>query len=644
MSKPCYCINPRCNQPNHPSNNNPNVLYCQSCGSDLLLNGKYRVSRLLSDNSGFGTVYEVFEGFSAKILKVLLEEWNNQPKVIALFKQEYDVLYKLSRQGVIGVPKADAYFPYQTREGNEFYCLVMEKVEGIDLEKWLEQQQNEKMSQRRALKWLREVTLILDRIHGQNWFHRDLKPPNIMLRNSGELVLIDFGTAREETQTYYQKLRGQRITGIVSVGYTPNEQQHGQAVAQSDFFALGRTFVHLLTGKHPNDNKMYDAMNDVLHWREETENVDPLLLDFIDELMKRLPHDRPTNTKAILQRLDEIEKELKQKVNSPSFTTVPIVPPTVPISKSNHRTSPLANPVTFSRRNFLIALGLASGGAVILWQWLTSNNPTPSVNTTPNGDNTNNPPSTNISPPQDPDRKGDFTEQLPNGIELKMVAIPAGSFMIGLNDGGSDEKPVHQVTLNEFCIGKYPITQAQYQAVMGKNPSYFSNAKYAPLSKGSWGDFPVEKVSWNDAQEFCQKLSQMTGKKYQLPSESQWEYACRAGSTTKWYFGNDENQLKDYAWYIANSDSQTHAVGQKKPNDWGLYDMSGNVWEWCQDNYQNSYNNHPRDGTALKNSSNLCILRGGSWNGKPNSCRSAFRGNNARDRYVNRIGFRILCS
>ncbi|BCU14196.1 serine/threonine-protein kinase [Microcystis aeruginosa] len=305
--KPCYCINPDCSQPEHPSNNNSNTRYCQSCGSELLLNGKYRVSRLLSDTTGFGVVYEAFEGFTAKILKVLQEKCNNDPKAVELFKREYDVLLELSRQNVTGVPRADAYFQYSTREGKILHCLVMEKVEGIDLEQWLNQY--DKLSQKRAFKWLREITLILDKIHQQNWLHRDIKPPNIMLRNSGELVLIDFGTAREETQTYHQKVKGQQVTGITSAGYTPNEQQHGQAVIQSDFYALGRTFVHLLTGKHPLE--IYDAVNDVLAWREETENIHPLLLDFIDELMGRLPKNRPANTRVILQRLDQIERQLK---------------------------------------------------------------------------------------------------------------------------------------------------------------------------------------------------------------------------------------------------------------------------------------------------------------------------------------------
>ena len=307
--KNCYCINPYCREPNHPSNNNTQTKFCGSCGSILLLNNKYRVSRLLSDNSGFGIIYEAFAGFNSKILKVLQEKWNNDTKAVELFRREYDVLLSLTQQNITGIPQAEDYFQYQNREGKIFYCLVMEKVEGIDLEKWVKQ--DNKLHQKQALNWLREVTLILDKIHQQNWFHRDIKPANIMKRNNGKLVLIDFGTAREETQTYYQKVKGESITGINSPGYTPNEQQHGQAVVQSDFFALGRTFVHLLTGKHPSD--LYDALNDEFKWRGEIKDIDPLFLDLIDHLMQRLPKHRPKNTRVILEKLDEIEK----KINPP---------------------------------------------------------------------------------------------------------------------------------------------------------------------------------------------------------------------------------------------------------------------------------------------------------------------------------------
>jgi formylglycine-generating enzyme required for sulfatase activity len=219
-----------------------------------------------------------------------------------------------------------------------------------------------------------------------------------------------------------------------------------------------------------------------------------------------------------------------------------------------------------------------------------------------------------------------------------MVSLPAGEFLMGSPDSDPDayqnEKPQHQVKLNSFAIGKYPVTQAQYQAVMGKNPSRFKNNPQNP----------VEQVSWEDAQAFCKKLSQITGKTYRLPTEAEWEYACRAGTTTRFYFGDDANQLGDYAWYDGSSQKTTHPVGQKKPNAWGLYDMSGNVLEWCEDNWHNTYENAPRDGSAwLIKDNDYYIVRGGSWFSNPDNCRSAYRDlNSRRDSSLNN-GFRVVC-
>jgi formylglycine-generating enzyme required for sulfatase activity len=235
-----------------------------------------------------------------------------------------------------------------------------------------------------------------------------------------------------------------------------------------------------------------------------------------------------------------------------------------------------------------------------------------------------------------PGNKTSFTENLANGIRLEMVSLPAGKFLMGSSESDY-EKPQHQVKVNSFAIGKYPITQAQYQAVMGNNPSGFKNNPQNP----------VEKVSWNDAQAFCQKLSQITGKTYRLPTEAEWEYACRAGTTTRYYFGDDANQLGDYAWGNENSNGTTHPVGQKKPNGWGLYDMSGNVWEWCEDDWHSSYAGAPDDGTAWIDNDNHSqspkCLRGGSWCYNPYSCRSAFRSWYFPGDHISDDGFRVAC-
>jgi formylglycine-generating enzyme required for sulfatase activity len=234
-----------------------------------------------------------------------------------------------------------------------------------------------------------------------------------------------------------------------------------------------------------------------------------------------------------------------------------------------------------------------------------------------------------------PGNKTSFTENLADGITLEMVSLPAGQFLMGSSESDS-EKPPHQVKVNSFAIGKYPITEAQYQAVMGTNTYYSKNNPQNP----------VENVSWNDAQAFCQKLSQITGKTYRLPTEAEWEYACRAGTTTRYYFGDDDNQLGNYAWYSGNSNRTTHPVGQKKPNAWGIYDMSGNVYEWCEDDWHDSYAGAPDDGTAWLDNDNrsqsVKCLRGGSWGSLPNLCRSANRIRGVPDRLLN-YGFRVAC-
>ena len=241
-----------------------------------------------------------------------------------------------------------------------------------------------------------------------------------------------------------------------------------------------------------------------------------------------------------------------------------------------------------------------------------------------------------------------FKEDLGNGITLDMVQIPGGSFMMGspTSEKGrrESESPQHQVNVPGFSMGKFVVTQEQYQQIMGNNPSGFSGAKR-----------PVEQVSWNDAVEFCQKLSEKTGREYRLPSEAEWEYACRGGTTTPFHFGETiTTELANYkGTYTYASEpkgknlGQTTEVGSFPPNSFGLYDMHGNVWEWCQDDWHDNYANAPKDGSAwTSQSGNFKVLRGGSWINYPHFCRSASRYFNLRVVRVNFygvIGFRVVC-
>jgi serine/threonine protein kinase len=323
-----FCINPVCPKPNHPDNDENR--FCQSCGSQLELLGRYRVLRLLSDKTGFGKVYDAYERDAPKILKVLKEDLSTDAKAVELFQQEAAVLGHLNHPGI---PKVNGYFQYQTRNGLLLHCIVMEKIEGPNLEQWLKQQQNRPISQEQAVNWLRQLLEILALVHAKQYLHRDIKPSNIMIRPDGQLVLIDFGTAREVTRTYLAKISsgGGGITAIMSSGYSAPEQINAQAVAQSDFFALGRTFVFLLTGYHPLE--MYDSHHNVLHWRNHAMQISPLLVNLIDSLMVRDVNQRPATAQDIIKRLEAIEQQL-----TGTIATVNVV--------GSPKTAQLAQPTT----------------------------------------------------------------------------------------------------------------------------------------------------------------------------------------------------------------------------------------------------------------------------------------------------------
>lgn len=299
------CINPKCQNPDNPDN----LLYCQSCQSELLLEGRYRVISLLGEG-GFAKTYEVSDRTTIpKVIKVLSK---NEPKPVEQFQREAQVLTRLNHPGVPQAKESFTFYPKNSQE--PVYCLVMEKIEGENLEKWLENRGNRPIGEKLAIDWLTQLANTLHEVHQQQLFHRDIKPSNIMLKPDGGLVLIDFGIAREITGTYEQKQAAGQVTKVVSDGYSPLEQVTGSAVPKSDFFALGRTFVHLLTGEHPlnlGDPYRHDIYTDELEdWRDKAPQISSLLGDFIDQLMARPIQKRPTNTQAILAQLAEIEQTL----------------------------------------------------------------------------------------------------------------------------------------------------------------------------------------------------------------------------------------------------------------------------------------------------------------------------------------------
>ena len=213
-----------------------------------------------------------------------------------------------------------------------------------------------------------------------------------------------------------------------------------------------------------------------------------------------------------------------------------------------------------------------------------------------------------------------------NGVSFTMIAVEGGTFQMGAqsssssgdnydSDAYSDESPVHNVTLSSYYIGETEVTQELWQAVMGNNPSHYSG----------YPQRPVEYVSWNECQEFITKLNNLTGKNFRLPTEAEWEYAARGGNKSNGYKYSGSNTIDDVAWYASNSSSRTHDVKTKQANELGIYDMSGNVWEWCQDWY-GSYSSGSQTNPTGPASGSYRVYRGGSWYGDAENCRVSLRG------------------
>ncbi|TWT43247.1 formylglycine-generating enzyme family protein [Botrimarina hoheduenensis] len=234
-----------------------------------------------------------------------------------------------------------------------------------------------------------------------------------------------------------------------------------------------------------------------------------------------------------------------------------------------------------------------------------------------------------------------FEVALPGGLKMEFVEIPAGDFVRGSpkEELGrqSDETPEHRVTISQpFRVGRYEVTQAQWVAVTGDNPSTFARYTESP-------QLPVERITWDEAVAYAERLTQIATGAFRLPSEAEWEYVCRAGTTTRFPWGSDieHRDLPSYGWYYPLSEGRSRPVGTKLPNAWGLYDLHGGVWEWCRDGFE-PYPVHAVTDPQGASTNDLKIIRGGSWFNEPEALRSANRHRHARDSRLSNLGFRLV--
>ncbi|WOB42296.1 protein kinase [Thermoleptolyngbya oregonensis NK1-22] len=370
------CINPRCTQPENPDN----AQFCQNCQSALLLKQRYRATKVLG-GGGFGKTYDVSDlGTRNKVLKVLI---NNSPKAVELFQREAEFL---STHNSAGIPKAEkgSYFVFQPHdEQAPVHCLVMEKIEGMNLRDYLKQL-GHPIDSETAKRWLEELALILQEVHGQGVLHRDIKPQNIIFKPDCTLALIDFGAVREGTGTEVATAAkgGTEVashvaggTSVVSAGYTAPEQMNGEALKQSDIYSLGKTFIFLLTGKEPSEIS-YNPHEDVLQWRKYAPNVETNLATLIDQMTSMLVRQRPASIQDLLKVLN-----FKQSPTTPT-SPKPKPTPSSPSSQSIHPKPSSPQPLPTPQRKTpwfgilaLVGVGIVGIGAFVISQNASYQNP-----------------------------------------------------------------------------------------------------------------------------------------------------------------------------------------------------------------------------------------------------------------------------
>lgn len=619
-----------------------------------LKNGKFIVEKYLGQG-GYGYTYKVIksrtkETFAVKTLNDLAQDKENFAEIQDDFFNEAIKLACCRHPNIVGV------HPQSFREDGIF-CMVMEYVEGQNLDEYLEE--NGQIPESEAIALITRIGKALIEVHEKGLLHRDIKPSNIMLRN-GDLsspVLIDFGLAREfnpnkPMTTDYRKTKE----------FAPLEQYNLESLSKhldidtskykvgtwTDIYALAATLYNLLTNQEPIQANYRKASPQSFKPPQE---LNPQISDRTNKAilkgMEIEPSDRPQKMQDWLDLLNPI----KPKEIDITFDFLETILEDDRVPEKDDR---VPEKIEFSATKI--------SDTEYEFDVITVNEKGEEIN-------------------REQRSAKYFTENLGNDVIIDMIKIPGGTFIMGSpgdENRNENECPQHPVTVSSFYMSKFPVTQAQWKQVAAMpqidrklDPVPRLITLFRQQKRFSGDELPVEFVSWFDALEFCKRLSKVTDNEYRLPSESEWEYACRAGTTTPFYFGetittnlvnyrgidrklyyrtNINNAYLVYPGNYANEPKgeyreKTTPVGSFPPNPFGLFDMHGNVWEWCEDTYQDNYEGAPNDGSSacIEEKSSKKVTRGGSWLSLPHSCRSAFRTTFDLDNAYRFLGFRVVC-
>lgn len=494
-------------------------------------------------------------------------------------------------------------------EANGTACYVMEFLDGGSLADYVKK--HGALSVGAAKKILKPVADAVAFLHCNRITHLDIKPGNIMFRSNGEPVLIDFGLAR-----HYDR-RGNATTTVrtlaYSAGFSPAEQYVGlkQFSPQSDVYALAATFANMLTGKTPPEAiDLEFSLND---WSVcLPEEVRPAVVH-------AMAYSRKDRTLSVCDFVKELYGNEPSVVEKP--VSQPAAEPTV-----ESKTEVIGEGKKSTKKWWIIAayVAVAAVVGIVCAKFLSVGE-----------DMEQKTERKTESAPQLVAVEGSHTFTV-NGVKFTMVPVEGGTFTMGAtseqgSDAEEDEKPAHKVTLSDYYIGQTEVTQALWEAVMGSNPSFFEG-----------DNLPVEQVSWNDCQVFIQKLNQLTGKQFRLPTEAEWEYAARGGRKSQGYKYAGGNNIGSVAWYTGNSGIETHPIGTKQANELGIYDMSGNVYEWCSDWY-GDYTSSSQSDPQGPSSGSGRVGRGGDYGSSAGYCRVSNRYGILPGCRGDNLGLRLSC-
>ncbi len=587
----------------------------------ILKHGDYRIDRLLG-SGGFGNTYLAFDNnmqVACAIKEFFLDGYNVRQsngtvtigtgtrrdivdKQREKFRTEALRLFRLKHTNIVGV---HGFFE---ENGTAYY--VMDFVKGQSLASLLKNNQGPFSETKVMQEIMPQLLDALEYIHSQPEMvlHMDLKPENIMLRADGNVCLIDFGASK--AFDFYSEDRPSTISSYTPL-FAPPEQIDNLTEhigPWTDFYALGGTLYELLTCKKPP--RVSDVINrkDAAFDYSQVPQLSAKVRQLIRWMMQPERERRPQSVAEIRNALsgESVEQGVEQS------TSV--------ASNENKTKVDVADALPASKLHWLrkAALILVPAVVIVLGLFITRDY--------------------GVEQPEaeSPDEQmvevanGNLTFHV-RGVSFTMVAVEGGTFTMGATSGVRycDNRPAHKVTLDGYCIGETEVTQALWKAVMGSNPSNFYG-----------DDLPVDGVSWEDCMDFIARLNSITGYSFCLPTEAEWEYAARGGNKSRGYEYSGSNNIGEVAWYGINSRDTTHPVKGKAPNELGLYDMSGNVYEWCQ-NWFDGYSSTSQINPTGPDYGTTRVIRGGSWRSNEAYVRVAYRSYCMPSNSSKTIGFRL---